>query len=110
MGGASRRLIFGSLLAHALLGSALAANAQLPEERHGDVVPRDVREIYDRGLQYLATTQTERGDWAGGQQGPGCTGLAIMVFLASGEDPNFGAYSSQVRRALRSLIGGQDAS
>ena len=37
----------------------------------GEVVPRDVREMYDRGLQYLAATQTENGDWTGGaRQGP----------------------------------------
>jgi hypothetical protein len=71
-------------------------------------VPRDVREIYDKGLQYLVKTQTERGDWTGGQQGPGITGLALMAFLASGEDPNFGVYSTNVRRAVRSIISGQD--
>src|SRR5262249_14890402 len=30
------------------------------------------------------------------------------VFLASGEDPNFGLYSNNVRRAVRSLISRQD--
>src|SRR5262245_45648303 len=104
--------IRGLVLALVTLGATgtVRAQGELPGERYGEVVPRDVREIYDRGLQYLASTQTERGDWAGGQQGPGVTGLAVMVFLASGEDPNFGAYSSQLRRALRSIITGQDAS
>lgn len=85
--------------------------AQPPTVRIGDVVPRDVREIYDRGLQYLATTQSEAGDWkgGGGEQGAGATGLALMVLLASGEDPNFGLYSNHVRRALRSIISQQDA-
>jgi hypothetical protein len=32
-----------------------------------------------------------------------------MAFLASGEDPNFGLYSTQVRRAVRSIIRGQNA-
>jgi hypothetical protein len=31
-----------------------------------------------------------------------------MVFLASGEDPNFGLYSSNVRRAVRSIVAGQN--
>jgi hypothetical protein len=31
-----------------------------------------------------------------------------MVFLASGEDPNFGLYSRNVRRAVRSIVAGQD--
>src|SRR5262249_32134205 len=65
--------------------------------------------MYDRGLQYLARTQTDQGDWQGGQQGPGITGMALMVFLASGEDPNFGPYSNNVRKALRSIINSQDA-
>jgi len=85
------------------------AEAQLTDVRYGEVVPRDVREMYDRGLQYLATSQSEAGDWPGGQAGPGVTGLSLMVFLASGEDPNYGLYSHHVRRALRSIITGQDA-
>ena len=92
------------------LAAAAAATAQPPTTRTGEVVPRDVREMYDRGLQYLATTQTEKGDWAGGgEQGPGVTGLALLAFLASGEDPNFGLYSNHVRKALRNIITAQDA-
>ncbi len=101
-------LIF-SLLAFGITGSD--AFAQAPSVRFGEVVPRDVREIYERGLQYLVTTQNEAGDWkGGGEQGPGVTGLCLMVLLASGEDPNFGLYSNNVRRALRNIISGQDAS
>lgn len=84
--------------------------AQLPEPTYGEVVPRDVRELYDKGLQYLAKTQSQDGGWAGGQTGPGTTGMALMVLLASGEDPNYGLYSSHVRKALRNLISQQSAS
>lgn len=66
--------------------------------------------MYDKGLQHLAKTQAADGSWTGGQTGPGTTGLALMVLLASGEDPNFGLYSSHVRKALRSIISQQDAS
>ncbi len=84
--------------------------AQPPNNRIGEVVPRDVRELYDRGVQYLAGAQTENGDWAGqGENGPGITGLGLMAFLASGEDPNFGLYSNHVRKALRSIITAQNA-
>lgn len=101
------------LMAVACVGVlSTTVQAQPPTVRVGEVVPRDVREIYDRGLQYLANSQTEAGDWkgGGGEQGPGVTGLALMVLLASGEDPNFGLYSNHVRKALRNLIGQQNAS
>jgi hypothetical protein len=103
------RLSFLLAVVGAFISVPTAARAQLPTTRYGEVVPRDVREIYDRGLQYLAATQSQNGDWAGtgGDQGPGTTGLALMVFLASGEDPNYGIYSNHVRRALRSIISGQ---
>jgi len=83
--------------------------AQPPGGRLGEVVPRDVREMYDRGLNYLATTQREDGGWPNSmQEGAGTVGMGLMVFLASGEDPNFGIYSVHVRRALRNIISGQD--
>jgi hypothetical protein len=74
----------------------------------GDVVPREVREMTDRGLQYLLANQTNSGTWSGGEQGPGTTGLGLLAFLASGEDPNFGPFSSGIRKALRSIILSQD--
>ncbi len=86
------------------------AQAQIPSIRHGDVVPRDVREMYDRGMQFLASSQQADGSWADGQTGPGVTGLGLMVFLASGEDPNYGQYSNNIRRCLRNIISNQDAS
>jgi hypothetical protein len=76
---------------------------------HGDVVPREVREITDRGLQYLMQSQNDDGGWTGGQAGPGPNGLALLAFLASGEDPNFGLYSSAIRKGLRNLINSQNA-
>ena len=103
------KAVVGLLATALILGWSATVSAQLPSARFGEVVPRDVREMYDRGLQYLAKTQTERGDWQGGQQGPGVTGMCLMVFLASGEDPNFGPYSNNVRRALRNIITAQDA-
>lgn len=89
---------------------AASAQAQLPELRHGGAVPHEVREIYDRGLQYLATSQGANGAWTqGNMQGPAITGLCLMTFLASGEDPNFGPYSGHVRAALRNIIASQDS-
>lgn len=86
------------------------ANAQPAIVPVGDVVPRDVREITDRGLQYLVDTQSDAGDWSDGYSGPGTTGLALMTFLASGEDPNYGKFSQPIRKSLRSVIRAQDGS
>ncbi|MCM2371952.1 prenyltransferase/squalene oxidase repeat-containing protein [Aporhodopirellula aestuarii] len=82
--------------------------AQFPTAQMGEVVPRDVREVYEKGLKYLANSQSEEGDWKSGQTGPGITGMAVMAFLASGEDPNFGIYSGNIRRGLRSVLSSQD--
>jgi hypothetical protein len=85
------------------------ACAQLPAVRFGDPVPRDVRDLYDAGCRYLAREQDPSGIWKDNQQGPGVTGMAMMVLLASGEDPNHGAYRTPIRRAIRSIIASQDA-
>ncbi|WP_437227471.1 prenyltransferase/squalene oxidase repeat-containing protein [Planctomicrobium sp. SH661] len=95
-----------------IIGTGLcesAAHAQSVDLVTGDAVPRDVREMYERGLQYLVKTQNENGGWQDSYGGAGGTGMAIMCFLASGEDPNFGLYSGNIRRALRSMISQQDA-
>lgn len=97
-------------VAASLAVGACSSNAQLPTDRAGELIPRDVREMYDRGLKYLADTQADDGSWRGGQQGPGVTGLCLMTFLASGEDPNFGMHAQIVRKAIRSIISQQDAS
>ena len=123
----------GLTLAALATGPLGLAVAQPPAIQPGEVVPHDVRQIYDRGLQFLAASQSQDGTWDGGEpgpamtqglenaaradgswasrgkQGPGVTALALLAFLASGEDANFGIYSSHIRKALRSLIGTQNA-
>lgn len=86
------------------------ALAQFPDAMIGQSVERDVREMYNKGLQYLIKTQAEDGSWKDGQSGPGVTGLCAMTFLATGEDPNFGKYSTVVRKAVRNIIEVQDKS
>ncbi len=88
---------------------------QEPEIRFGAAVPPEVESIYDRGLEWLAKNQLEDGSWPGGSDGHGgdgncgITGMCIMAFLASGEDPNFGRYREPIRKAVRSLIRSQNA-
>ena len=86
-----------------------AARAEGPLVKYGDPVPRDVREIYDAGIRYLLKTQDADGSWKDPQAWPGVTGMAMMVLLASGEDPNYGPYRKPIRTALRSMISVQDA-
>jgi hypothetical protein len=98
------------LLTACLIGATAGNGLAQPGIHSGEVVPRDVREMYDRGVKYLADTQAEEGGWPNAPQaGPGTVGMALMVFLASGEDPNFGRYSVNVRRALRNIITAQNA-
>lgn len=99
-----------SLLALLIVAACAAskADAQSLEIRTGDPVPHDVREMYESGLQFLAKTQNSDGSWPTGHQGAGVPGMALMCFLASGEDPNFGLYAGNVRRAIRFIIKLQD--
>ena len=108
------RLFFKRLTPLLVLAGCLAsiqvAQAQ-PSRRdnavQGQAVARDVREMYDRGLSWLTNNQDENGTWksTGGEGGgAGGTGLALMAFLASGEDPNFGQYVVPVRRSIQALI------
>jgi hypothetical protein len=85
------------------------ATGQLPELRSGEAVPRDIREMYDRGLTWLVSKQSPDGGWKGAQGGPGVDGLCLMCFLASGEDPNFGVYANNVRKAVRAIIKSQNS-
>jgi hypothetical protein len=90
------------------VASAARLQAQSLEIRTGDPVPRDVRDMYERGLQYLAANQDAEGCWSSGHRGAGLAGMALMCFLASGEDPNYGVYAGNVRRAIRFIIQQQD--
>jgi hypothetical protein len=82
--------------------------AQSLEIRTGDAVPHDVREMYESGLQFLTKNQDAEGGWPSTHRGAGIGGMALMCFLASGEDPNFGLYAGNVRRVLRYIISLQD--
>ncbi len=87
----------------------LALFAQSPLLRYGGEIPPEVDSIYERGLTWLAAKQSPDGQWQDGQNGAGQTGLCVMAFLASGEDPNYGKYAPNIRRALRHMIISQDA-
>ena len=91
-----------------LLLLILETYAQDPTIRYGTGVPPAVRSINDRSLRYLANTQLEDGSWPGGQKGAGITGICVMAFMASGEDPDYGPYATHIRKALRNMITNQN--
>ena len=75
----------------------------------GKEVPREVVHIYERGLEWLVKNQSKDGSWPSpSNPGPGVTGLSLMAFLASGEDPNFSQYHPTVLRGIQFLIQSQD--
>ncbi|MEZ6068102.1 MAG: hypothetical protein R3B90_20850 [Planctomycetaceae bacterium] len=73
------------LLMLAVVFAPRGASAQLSDLYTGDPIPRDVREMYEKGLDYLVQTQQEEGGWQDSYGGPGTTGMAVMCFLASGK-------------------------
>lgn len=95
-----------TVLAGLIVGAGAQSQNEAPivgDLRFGAEVPAEVGLIYERGLAYLMQVQQEGGGWQGGGS-PGVTGICLMAFLASGEDPNFGRYQRNVRNAIRSLI------
>jgi hypothetical protein len=105
----TKRFLYVAVILIASICTARSGVAQVGRDGtsvQGQVVPREVREIYDRGLGWLENNQDDKGSWkgTGGEQGAGCTGLAVLAFLASGEDPNFGKYNVTVKKGLQALI------
>jgi len=110
-GGAWLVIVVVSVLLVALVTAPVeTAHGQDPTIRYGRRVPPAVRAINHRCLKYLASTQHEDGSWPGREHGPGISGICLMAFMASGEDPDFGPYATHVRRAVRYIIAYQDAS
>lgn len=92
-----------------LLTTLLPAPSQNPLERDRDPIPAAVENIYTRGLRSLATSQQEDGSWSDGVgDEPGVVGLAVMAFLAHGEDPNHGPYSQNIKRGIDYILEQQD--
>jgi len=88
-----------------LLAASLPAAAQDLPRRQSDPIPSQVETVYKRGLDYLAKSQNEQGSWSDSMGSePGVVGLAVVAFLAHGEDPNHGRYASQIGKALDYLL------
>ena len=101
------KTLFSVFLTFALGGSALSQTIPRREE---NPIPAVVENIYTRGLRYLASSQSEKGAWNDNRSGnePGVVGLAVMAFLAHGEDPNHGPYAENIERGINFILGEQD--
>lgn len=101
------------LIGGLVCGTFIHVSGQLPEIRYGQKVPLAVRQIYDRGLDYLVRFQAADGSWPGGgsgQPGAGLTGICVMSFLASGTDPNYGPFAQTIQKGIESIIRDQQPS
>ncbi|HUF61625.1 MAG TPA: prenyltransferase/squalene oxidase repeat-containing protein [Verrucomicrobiales bacterium] len=103
------RFAWASLLASLIFAVPAAGQGLL--ERRQDPIPTLVENVYRRGLDYLAQTQSDQGCWPDnyGEQ-PGVVGLAIVALLSHGEDPNTGPFAKVVHKALDYLIKQQNQS
>ncbi|MDF3130918.1 terpene cyclase/mutase family protein [Kiritimatiellaeota bacterium B1221] len=90
---------------------SLSAFAQRPMTglQIGREIPAELDEFYRKGLAFLALSQTEQGNWTEnyGQQ-PGVVGFALLAFLASGEDPNYGPYRDVIRKGAGYILSQQN--
>ena len=96
----------GLLVVLAVCSSAWAQD--LPG-RPDDSIPAQAELIYQRGLQYLAKTQGDKGTWndSAGTE-PGVVGLCTASFLAHGEDPNNGPYAKNIRLGIDYILSQQN--
>lgn len=90
------------------LGLSAFVSAQSIPRRQDDPIPAEVEIMYQKGLKHLAGSQQADGSWADGVGSePGVVGLAVMAFLAHGEDPNHGPYAKNIKAGLDYLIKSQ---
>lgn len=75
-------------------------------ETKNDFIVRSLDESYQRGLNYLASTQDKDGKWSASSYGDqaGVVGMAILSFISRGDDPEFGNYSIHIQNALDGLL------
>ena len=77
--------------------------------RQDDTIPAQAELVYEKGLQFLARTQNEKGAWndsVGGEAG--VVGLCVAAFLAHGEDPSNGPYAKNIRAGIDNILSQQN--
>lgn len=84
--------------------------AQSLNRRNDDPIPSQVEAMFEKGLRFLSKEQEENGAWPGRFGGePGVVALAVLAFLAHGEDPNHGPYSKNIAQGLDFLLAEQNS-
>jgi hypothetical protein len=88
----------------------LAICARAQQLYQSSSMPIEVERIYVKGMDYLAKTQLPAGNWSDSTHGsdPAVVGLAVVSMLAHGDDPNFGPYSTAIKRGLDFVLKQQD--
>lgn len=95
-----------------MLSAAALASASRGQELPGrpdDIIPAQAELVYEKGLQYLARSQNEKGAWndsVGAE--PGVVGLCVAAFLAHGEDPVNGPYAKNIRNGIDFILSEQN--
>ncbi len=105
-----RRSHFPALCLMAVCFSSFgSSHAQDLPGRKEDAIPAQVELVYEKGLQFLARTQNEKGSWndSTGAE-PGVVGLCIAAFLAHGEDPVNGPYAKNIRNGIDFILSEQN--
>lgn len=93
------KLLVLSLFLHGARASA-SPRGDLPES-----IPPQVERIYQKGLSFLVSSQTEDGCWSDNYgKRPAVVALCILAFLAHGEDPHSGPYAETIKRSLDFLL------
>jgi Prenyltransferase and squalene oxidase repeat len=93
-----------------MLSASLAATrGQALFEGPTDLIPPDVENMYEKGLDFLVKSQKPDGSWADamGSQ-PAVVALSVLSILAHGDDPNSGPYSRAVKRGLDFILSQQN--
>lgn len=94
------------LLFTAILSLLLPAHADV--RALSEAIPANLDRAYKKGLNYLSTTQNDDGSWndSVGSE-PGIVGLAVLAFLAHGEDAVSGPYAKNIKAGLDFILQNQ---
>lgn len=105
----SRRSLLKSLLLatsgiSTLKVSPLLAQDASPAKAQGSAAGPRLKSSVERGLRWVAQTQSRRGHWTAGNYPTAMTALAGTALLASGSTTTQGPYAKNIRRAVDYLL------